>query len=109
VIAAAAVASAAGGAVWHGLSFDLPLAAVGWLALTAVCGQVVGWLLVARASPELDSQTASVLLLLTPVGSLILTTLVLGQSPSMLQLAGSLLILVCATIVAGHGPSSRRA
>lgn len=100
VIATAAAASWAGGALWHGFSFAPPPAALGWLALAAVCGQVVGWLLVASAAPKLTSESASVLLLLTPVGSLVLGGLVLGERPTALQLAGSLLILGCAAIVA---------
>jgi drug/metabolite transporter (DMT)-like permease len=99
VIAAAAMASSAGGALWHGLTLDPPLAAIGWLALSAICGQVLGWLLVARATPKLDSQSASVLLLLTPIGSLVLAALILGQGATGLQLAGSLVILGCAVIV----------
>lgn len=47
VIVASAAASWAGGLLWHGFSFTPRLAAVGWLALAAICGQVAGWLLVA--------------------------------------------------------------
>jgi drug/metabolite transporter (DMT)-like permease len=86
--------------LWHGFSFTPRLAAVGWLALAAVCGQVVGWLLVAYATPKLNSESASVLLLLTPIGSLVLGALVLRQRPTALQLAGSLLILGCAVLIA---------
>ncbi len=100
VIAVSAAASCVGGGLWQGLSFAPRLAAVGWLGLSAICGQVVGWLLVACASPKLDSQTASVLLLLTPIGSLVLAALVLDQRPTALQLAGSLTILSCAAILA---------
>jgi drug/metabolite transporter (DMT)-like permease len=100
VIVASAAASWAGGLLWHGFSFTPRLAAVGWLALAAICGQVVGWLLVAYATPKLNSESASVLLLLTPIGSLVLGALVLDQRPTALQLAGSLLILGCAVLIA---------
>jgi len=100
VIIASAAASWAGGALWHGFSFAPGLAAIFWLALAAICGQVVGWLLVASASPRLSSEAASVLLLLTPVGSLALGALVLGQRPTALQLTGCLLILGCAAMIA---------
>jgi drug/metabolite transporter (DMT)-like permease len=100
VIVASAAGSWVGGALWHGFSFAPRLAAIGWLALAAICGQVVGWLLVASAAPKLSSESASVLLLLTPIGSLVLGGLVIGQRPTSLQLAGSLLILGCAAIIA---------
>lgn len=103
VIASGTVASCVGGVLWHGLTLDPSPAALGWLALAAVFGQVAGWLLVAQATPKLDSQSSSVLLLLTPVGSLLLAALALGQAPTALQLAGSLLVLVCAVIVARQG------
>ncbi len=108
VIAAAAVCSCALGALWHGLTLDPPLAALGWLALSALCGQVLGWLLVARATPKLDSQSASVLLLLTPVGSLLLAAVFLSQSPTALQLAGSLVVLGCAALIARQAQRSER-
>lgn len=108
LIVATAAASCAGGALWHGFTFVPPLAALGWLALSAICGQVVGWLLVARAAPKLTSESASVLLLLTPIGSLVLGALVLGQRPTALQLAGSLVILGCAAIMATMGRRGER-
>jgi drug/metabolite transporter (DMT)-like permease len=108
LIVATAAASCAGGALWHGFTFAPPLAALGWLALSAICGQVVGWLLVARAAPKLTSESASVLLLLTPIGSLVLGALILGQRPTALQLAGSLAILGCAAIIATMGRRGER-
>lgn len=108
LIVATAAASCAGGALWHGFTFAPPLAALGWLALSAICGQVVGWLLVARAAPKLTSESASVLLLLTPIGSLVLGALVLAQRPTALQLAGSLVILGCAAIMATIGRRGER-
>lgn len=103
MIAATAAASCAGGALWHGFTFAPPLAALGWLALSAICGQVVGWLLIARAARKLTSESVSVLLLLTPIGSLVLGALVLGQRPTAKQLAGSLVILCCAAVIATMG------
>lgn len=100
VTAVTAVASCAGGLAWNGFSAAPRLGALGWLALAGICGQVIGWLLVARGSPHLDSQVSSVLLLLTPVGSLMLGALVLAQVPTLLQLVGSLLVLACASFVA---------
>jgi drug/metabolite transporter (DMT)-like permease len=96
VIAVTAVASLAVGALWHGLDLAPGPAALGWLALTALGGGVLGWLLVARSSHRLSSDVGAVLLMLTPVGALVLGALVLGERPSLLQLAGSALMLASA-------------
>lgn len=93
VTASAAVFSAAAGLVWHGLDPSPGWTAVGWLDLAAVCGQVVGWLLVAVHSPRLPSHAGATLLLLTPAGALGLGALVLDERPTPLQLLGCALIL----------------
>ena len=94
----AVIATAAGVALLSGvLSHDITVtpgwAAVGWLALTALCGQVLGWLLVALAAPHLSSTVGAALLMLTPVGALILSAVALGEYPTPLQLIGSMLVL----------------
>lgn len=66
---------------------------LGWFALVVVVGQVPGWLLVALASPALRPELAASVLLLTPVGALVLSVLVLGQVPTVPQAAGCALIL----------------
>jgi drug/metabolite transporter (DMT)-like permease len=96
VVASAAVVGLAVGAVWQGVTLAPGWRAIGWLALTAVGGQVLGWLLVALASPRLPSTVGAALLLLTPVGALILSALVTGERPTVVQLVGVALILVCA-------------
>lgn len=93
VTAAAVVTSAVAGVLWHGLDLTPGWAPVGWLLLAAVCGQVVGWLLVAVCSPRLPSHTGAILLLLTPVGALVLGAVVLHEVPSPLQLAGCGIVL----------------
>ena len=115
VIAVAALASLVGGALWHGVTLTPGWAAVGWLALVALCGQVVGWLLVAVASPLLSSVAGSALLLITPAGALILAALILDEQPTALQLVGTVLMLVSAYGVSstirtdGRGQISRPA
>lgn len=102
-VAAAALTSLGAGALWHGVRLLPGWATVGWLLLVAVCGQVVGWLLVAVSAPRLPSQVGAVLLLLTPVGAVVLGALVLGERPTSLQLLGSALILAGAYAVAAPG------
>ncbi|GAB1334018.1 hypothetical protein ACE1SV_06080 [Streptomyces sp. E-15] len=64
---------------------------------------MVGWLLVATASPRLASHVGAVLLLLTPLGAV-----VLGERPTALQLAGCALILVSAYRASARGPGADR-
>lgn len=110
VTASAAAVSAALGVAWHGLDLVPGWTALGWLLLAAVCGQVVGWLLVAVHSPRLPSHVGATLLLLTPVGALGLGALVLGERPSPLQLLGCALVLGSVVAVTSHRPpaSARR-
>ncbi len=96
VVATAAVASLIAGTAWHGVDLTPSMAALGWLALTALFGQVLGWLLVARATPRLSSDVGAALLMLTPVGALVLGAVVLGERPTVLQLTGAVVMLVSA-------------
>ena len=84
------------GSWWHGVELAPGWAAVGWLALVALFGQVLGWLLVALASPRLHSHVGAILLLFTPVGAVALGALVLSERPTPLQLSGCVLILASA-------------
>ena len=101
VLATSAVLAAAVGPWWHGLDLWPGWRAVGWLALVALTGQLLGWLLVAVLSGRLPSTVSSALLLLMPVGAVALGAGVLGEIPSLLQLAGCALVLL-----AGYAASS---
>jgi drug/metabolite transporter (DMT)-like permease len=102
VTASAGLVSLLAGVWLTGLDLTPGWAALGWLALVAVCGQVLGWLLVALAGPHLPSHTGAALLLLTPVGAIALGALVLGERPTSLQLAGCVLILASAMFTAAR-------
>jgi drug/metabolite transporter (DMT)-like permease len=105
VTVSSALASLVVGPFWRGVDLHPPAASLGWLALTALSGGVLGWLLIATATPRLDSHVGAVLLLLTPVGSLALAAAILGERPTPLQLAGSALILTSAyAVAADRGP-----
>lgn len=104
VIATATVVSLVGGALWHGVQLAPGWSAVGWLALVAVTGQLLGWLMVAVCSPQLPGGVAAALLLLTPVGALALGAAVLGERPTPLQLAGCAVLLGAAYVAStGRG------
>ncbi|QPG72393.1 DMT family transporter [Mycolicibacterium mucogenicum DSM 44124] len=89
----AAMAALIGGALSGGVSLVPGWGPTGWLVLTAICGQVLGWLLVALGSPSLRVEVSSALLLLTPVGAMVLAAAVLAEMPSALQVVGCILIL----------------
>lgn len=102
VLVAAAVVSLLAGLLWQGVELAPGWSALGWLALAALSSQVVGWLLVALASPWLPSHVGAILLLLTPVGAVLLGAAVLGERPSLTQLAGCLLILASGYVATLH-------
>jgi drug/metabolite transporter (DMT)-like permease len=77
----------------------------GWLVLLALSSQVMGWLLIGAALPRLPAAIGSMLLTVQPIGSVALGALILGESPSALQLGGVALVLA-ALLVAGRAPSA---
>jgi drug/metabolite transporter (DMT)-like permease len=72
---------------------------VGWLIVLALTSQVIGWLLITTSLPRLPAAITSLILCVQPIGSVGLAALILGESPSALQLAGVAVVL-CALIVA---------
>lgn len=64
-----------------------------WLITLALTSQVIGWLLITASLPRLRAALVSLLLTITPVGTVALAALILGESPSPLQLIGVGLIL----------------
>jgi drug/metabolite transporter (DMT)-like permease len=65
----------------------------GWLITLALTSQVLGWLLITSSLPRLPAALTSVLLTVQPVGSVALGALILGESPSALQLVGVAVVL----------------
>lgn len=94
VLATCALVAVAVGPWWHGFHAWPGWRVIGWLALVAITGQLLGWLLVAFCSTRLPSTASSALLLLTPVGAVGLGALALDERPSPLQLAGCGLIVL---------------
>lgn len=105
IMASAAVTALVYGALRGSVTLLPDWRTVGWLVLTAIIGQVLGWLLIAVGSPRLSAEVSSVLLLLTPIGALVLGAVFLAQVPSWWQLVGSLLILGSAYLIATRHPS----
>jgi drug/metabolite transporter (DMT)-like permease len=67
--------------------------AQGWLILLALSSQALGWLLISISLPRLPAVVTSVSLTLQPVCSVIFAAVLLGESPSALQLLGAAGIL----------------
>ncbi|WP_240506648.1 DMT family transporter [Thermoactinospora rubra] len=74
----------------------------GWLLLLALGPQVAGWVLISYSLPRQPAALTALLLLIQPMTTMALSTAVLGERPSLLQLAG------CAVIVVGVLYGSRR-
>ncbi|NMO89599.1 DMT family transporter [Actinomycetospora sp. TBRC 11914] len=91
--AAAAVSSFVLGSFWEGVDLTPGWEALGWLALLALIGQCMGWVLIAGGMARLPSSTGASILLLQPVGAVLLGMLVLGQFPTTWQLAGCVVVI----------------
>jgi drug/metabolite transporter (DMT)-like permease len=70
-----------------------PLEAQLWLVTLALTSQVAGWMLISVSLPRLPAAVTSVVITLQPVGAVFLAMLLLGESPSALQLGGVALVL----------------
>jgi len=78
---------------------------VGWLIVLALTSQVLGWLLITTSLPRLPAAMTSLVLTVQPVGTVALAALILGESPSGLQLVGVVVIL--AAMMVATRPMSR--
>jgi drug/metabolite transporter (DMT)-like permease len=105
VTAVCAVVSVALGPIAGGIDLVPTWPAAGWLALLALSSQVVGWMLITWAWRLLPAAQASLLLLIQPIASVAMSAAVLGERPSVWQLAG------CVVVLAGviYGSSGKRA
>jgi drug/metabolite transporter (DMT)-like permease len=95
----ATVGSLALGLAMGGLQLDLSWSSLRWLVALALLSQTAGWLLITASLPRLPAAMSSLLLLLQPAAALLLADVVLGERPSLVQLAGA--ALVCLGVLAG--------
>ncbi len=80
---------------------------IGWLIVLALTSQVIGWLLISTSLPRLPAAITSLILTVQPVCSVGLAALILGESPSGVQLGGVAVVLA-AVLVATWAPSRAR-
>jgi drug/metabolite transporter (DMT)-like permease len=83
--------------LFGGLQFATGWPALGWLLLLAMSSQTIGWLIITSALPKVPAAIASVLLLLQPTAAMVLAAVVLGERPSLAQVAGA--VAVCGGVV----------
>ena len=108
--AGAVVGSALLGLVLGDVRLGPPWPALGWIVLLALSSQVIGWLLITVSMPRLAAGTIGALLLIQPAGSVALSYVILGERPSLLQLAGVALVLTGVVVaVTGRAPDADRA
>jgi drug/metabolite transporter (DMT)-like permease len=101
------VGSALLGLVLGDLRLGPPWPALGWIVLLALSSQVLGWLLITVSMPRLAAGTIGALLLIQPAGSVALSYVILGERPSLLQLAGVALVLTGVVVaVTGRSPDT---
>jgi drug/metabolite transporter (DMT)-like permease len=101
--AGAAVSALLLGLTFGGLQLAIPRKSLVWLVVLTLTSGIVGWLLITRSLPHLPATVSALVLLLEPAGALFLAAAVLGQRPSLLQLAGSVLICGGVLIVTIRG------
>ena len=68
-------------------------ASLGWLALLGLTSQSAGYLLISLSLPRLPAVVTSIILLSQPVATVALSIVLLGEAPSIAQLAGVGLVI----------------
>lgn len=95
---AAAVTTGVVGGVTEGIAVTLPASSWFWLAVLALAGQVVAWVLITRGSVGLAPGTVGALLLAQPVLAVLLGAVVMGERPTAWQLAGCALVVLTVAV-----------
>jgi drug/metabolite transporter (DMT)-like permease len=99
---AEATAGAAAGSLLLGLAFGglsphIGWPSFGWLLLLSLTSQTIGWLLITSSLPRLPAAISSLTLLLQPAAAMLLAAAVLGERPSLVQVAGA--VVVCCGVL----------
>jgi drug/metabolite transporter (DMT)-like permease len=96
--AAAAAGSLLLGLAFGGLRLQPGWPSFGWLLLLSLTSQTIGWLLITSSLPRLPAAISSLTLLLQPAAAMLLAFAVLGERPSLIQVAGA--VVVCCGVLA---------
>jgi drug/metabolite transporter (DMT)-like permease len=92
VTAGAALGAVLLGLAFGGLQFRIGWPTFGWLLLLAMSSQTIGWLMITSSLPKLSAAIGSLTLLLQPAASMLLAAVVLGERPSLIQIAGAAVV-----------------
>lgn len=104
---AAAVVVLPVGALLGELELRTSAEAFAWLVLLALSSQVLGWLLITLALPQVPAALSSVVLTLQPVMAVVFAMLLVDEDPSPVQLAG-IAVVLAGILLATLGPRGRR-
>ena len=107
VTAGAALGSLLLGLAFGGFQLQIGWPSFGWLLLLSVSSQTIGWLLITSSLPRLPAAISSLTLLLQPAAAMLLAAVVLSERPSLIQVAGA--VVVCTGVLAATltAPSQR--
>jgi len=96
------------GLVFGGFQWQIGWPTFGWLLLLSVSSQTIGWLLITSSLPRLPAAISSLTLLLQPAAAMLLAAIVLSERPTLIQIAGA--VVVCTGVLAASltAPSPRR-
>lgn len=97
------------GGLGSGIDYTPSWPSHGWLLMLAISSQVVGWMLIGYALPRLPAAETATIILLQPALTLIWGSLILRESPSMLQFLGALIVLTGVGFVALTASRARQA
>jgi drug/metabolite transporter (DMT)-like permease len=107
--AGAAASSLLLGAAFGGLQFEIGWPSLAWLLVLALTSQTVGWLLITSSLPRLPAAICAFTLLLQPAAALLLAAVVLAERPSLIQVAGAVVVCCGVLTVARSAPASPQA
>jgi drug/metabolite transporter (DMT)-like permease len=107
--AGAAATAAIIGLLWNGIDIGFSWPAHGWLLALALGAQVLGWLLIGHALPRLPAAETATVILIQPALTMFWGALIFGERPSVLQIAGALVVLAGVAYIAldrRHSPEA---
>ena len=96
------------GLAFGGLQLHIPWPSFGWLLLLSVTSQTIGWLLITSSLPRLPAAISSLTLLLQPAAAMCLAAIVLSERPTVIQIAGAVVVCTGVLTVSLTASSPRR-
>ncbi len=94
------IASAFVGMFFGSLDLEPTWPAHGWLLALALAAQVAGWFLIGYALPRLPAVETATIILLQPALTLLWGAIIFDERPSVLQIAGAVIVLAGVAFVA---------